>query len=91
MVIIVPMFTVRYSKQSTKTLCKMPGGIAKKIQAAMLSIAKNPTVFQGDWKRLEGTDFWRLRVGGWRAICDVQNGELVILVLKIASRGDVYK
>lgn len=88
---MIPMFTVRYSKQSTKTLCKMPSGAANKIQAAMLSIARNPTAYLGDWKRLEGTDFWRLRVGSWRAVCDVQNGELVILVLKIATRGDVYK
>lgn len=88
---MISMFIVRYSKQSTKTLCKMPGGTANKIQAAMLSIAKNPAAYQGDWKRLEGTDYWRLRVGGWRAVCDVQNGELVILVLKIAPRGDVYK
>ncbi|HEX5337190.1 MAG TPA: type II toxin-antitoxin system RelE/ParE family toxin [Gallionella sp.] len=85
------MFTVRYSKQSARTLCKMPVGIAKKIQSAMLNIAMNPVAYQGDWKRLEGTEFWRLRVGSWRAICDVQNGELVILVLKIAPRGDVYK
>jgi mRNA interferase RelE/StbE len=85
------MFTVRYSKPSTKVLRKMPCGIASKIQAEMLNIAVNPTVYQGDWKRLEGTDFWRLRVGGWRAICTVQNSELLILVLKIAPRGDVYK
>jgi mRNA interferase RelE/StbE len=85
------MSTVRYSKQATKTLCKMPSGTVNKIQAAMLNIAKNPTAYQGDWKRLEGTDFWRLRVGSWRVVCDVQNGELLILVLKIAQRGDVYK
>lgn len=91
MVIIAPMFTVRYSKQSVKALRKMPGGIANRIQAAMSSIAKNPTNYRGDWKLLEGTDFWRLRMGCWRAVCDVQNGELVILALKIAPRGDVYK
>lgn len=85
------MFTLRYSKQSTKVLCKMPVGVANKIQAVMMCIAENPAGYQGDWKRLEGSDFWRLRVGNWRAICDVQNGELVILVLKIAPRGDVYK
>lgn len=88
---MISMFTVRYSKQSTKTLCKMPSGVANKIQAAMLSIARNPASYLGDWKRLEGTDFWRLRVGSWRAVCDEQNGELVILVLKIAPRGEVYK
>lgn len=85
------MFTVRYSKQSAKTLCKMPGGIAKRIQSAMQGVARNPLAYQGDWKRLEGSEFWRLRVGGWRAICDVQDGELVVLVLKIAPRGDAYK
>lgn len=85
------MFTLRYSKQALKILRKMPGGIASKIQAVMVCVAENPAAYQGGWKRLEGTDFWRLRVGSWRAICDVQNGELVILVLKIAPRGDVYK
>ena len=85
------MFTVRYSKQSVKALRKMPAGVASKIQIALSSIAKDPPAYQGDWKRLKGTDFWRLRVGGWRAVCDVQNGELLILVLKIAARGDVYK
>lgn len=85
------MFTLRYSKQSTKALREMPVGIANKIQAVMLCIAENPAVYQGDWKRQEGSDFWRLRVVDWRAICDVQNSELVILVLKIAPRGDVYK
>lgn len=91
MVIISAMFAVRYSKQAVKTLRKMPGGIAVRMQAEMLCIAGNPAAYQGDWKRLEGSDFWRLRVGSWRAICDVQNGELVILVVKVATRGDVYK
>lgn len=85
------MFTVRYSKQSAKTLCRMPAGIARKIQSIMLSIAVNPAQYQGDWKKLEGTEYWRLRIGTWRAICEIQNGELIILVLKIAPRGDVYK
>lgn len=91
MVTICAMYSVRYSKQSAKVLCRMPAGIAKRIQSSMLEIAQNPAAYQGDWKRLEGTEFWRLRVGGWRAVCDVRNGELLILVLKIAPRGDVYK
>lgn len=85
------MFTVYYSKQAIKMLRKMPGGIAGRMQAEMLCLAEDAAVYRGDWKRLEGSDFWRLRVGGWRAICDVQNGKLLILVVKIATRGDVYK
>lgn len=85
------MFTVRYSKQALKTLTKMPKGIAEKIGRELAAIALGPAAYQGDWKQLQGTPFWRLRVGGWRVICEIVNNELIIYVLKIGSRGDVYK
>jgi mRNA interferase RelE/StbE len=34
---------------------------------------------------------WRYRVGDYRVICDVQGGELVVLVLQIAHRREVYR
>lgn len=44
-----------------------------------------------DWKRLEGAALWPLRVGDWRAVCDVRQRKMTVLVVKIGSRGDVYK
>jgi mRNA interferase RelE/StbE len=86
------MFTIKYSKQANKTRAKMPKGIAERIDAELESIATDPAAsYQGDWKPLQGSPFWRLRVGGWRAICEIINNELIIYVLKIGSRGDVYK
>ncbi|HQM44590.1 MAG TPA: type II toxin-antitoxin system RelE/ParE family toxin [Smithellaceae bacterium] len=85
------MFTIRYSKQAVKTRLKMQDGIAGKIDAELEKIAEDPKGYKGDWKRLEGTSFWRLRVGAWRVICDVLKNELIIYVLKTGSRGDVYK
>lgn len=34
---------------------------------------------------------WRFRVGNYRAICDIQEGKLVVLVLEVGHRGDVYR
>jgi mRNA interferase RelE/StbE len=85
------MFTIKYSKQANKTRTKMPKGIAERIDAELESIATDPFSYQGDWKPLQGSPFWRLREGGWRAICEIINNELIIYVLKIRSRGDVYK
>ncbi len=34
---------------------------------------------------------WRFRVGDYRAICDLQGGKLVVLVLDIGHRSEVYK
>lgn len=85
------MFTIKYSKQANKIKAKMPKGIAERIDSEFEIIASNPATYQGDWKRLQGSPFWRLRVGGWRAICEIVNNELIIYVLKIGSRGDIYK
>ena len=82
------MFTIRFSK----SMQKMPRGIAVRLFSELRAIAANPATYRGDWKPLQGADGqWRLRVGGWRAICELRNAELVLLVVKVAARGDIYK
>ena len=41
---------------------------------------------QGDKRGL-----WRYRVGDYRLICDVQDNRLVVLVLIVGHRKDVYR
>ena len=69
----------------------MPVKIRRKMQVELKSIAENPVEYEGDWKPLVGSEYWRLRVGGYRAIGDLQDGRLVLLVLKAGPRGDIYK
>lgn len=85
------MFTVRYHKQAMKVLARMPHSVAADIMSELGLVAKNPSAYRGDWKPLAGAPFWRLRVGSWRAVCEFRNNELVLFVLKIGARGDVYK
>jgi mRNA interferase RelE/StbE len=80
------MFAIKYSKQAIKTKAKMPKSIAEKVDAELEIIATNPATYQGDWKPLQGSPFWRLRVGGWRAICEIANNELIIYVLPLNNR-----
>jgi mRNA interferase RelE/StbE len=43
--------------------------------------------------RLQGTlsEFWKYRVGDYRLICSLENNRLVVLVLRIGHRREVYK
>jgi len=36
-------------------------------------------------------DFWRYRVGDYRIICDILDGSLLVLVLRVGKRSDVYR
>jgi len=35
--------------------------------------------------------FWRYRVGDHRIICDMQDGNLCVLVVEVGNRKDVYR
>lgn len=44
-------------------------------------------------KPLKGqlSELWRYRVGDYRIICDIKDQELIVLVLRIAHRKNIYK
>jgi len=42
--------------------------------------------------KLAGDDnLWRIRIGDYRVICEVHGDCLVVLVLRVANRKDVYR
>ncbi|MGA2249142.1 type II toxin-antitoxin system RelE family toxin [Terracidiphilus sp.] len=36
-------------------------------------------------------NFWKYRVGDWRIICDIQDDKLVVLVLDVGNRREIYE
>ena len=69
----------------------MPKPIRARMIAELTAIAADPCGYQGDWKQLTGSPFWRLRVGGYRAVCDVQDEALLLLILKAGPLGCICK
>lgn len=36
-------------------------------------------------------NYWKYRVGDWRIVCDIQDKRIVVRVLRVGSRRDVYR
>ena len=85
------MYHIYYSKEATKSLLRMPRNTAKLIREKLEMIAADPYADHPNAKKLQGRDGYRLRVGDWRIIYKIQSEQLMIMVLKVASRGKVYK
>lgn len=75
--------TINYSKQAIKFLSKQDKPTRIRIVEAIKNLP------QGDVKKLQGQDSYRLRVGDYRIIFD-KNGD-VLYIEKIDNRGQVYK
>jgi mRNA interferase RelE/StbE len=85
------MYRIVFKKAAAKALLKMPKPMAEKFLTAFEQLADNPKSEELDLKPLSGRDGYRLRIGQWRAIYRIEDERLVIEVLKIGPRGDVYK
>jgi mRNA interferase RelE/StbE len=85
------VYNITYSKAATKSLLRMPRNTAKLIREKLEVIAADPHADHPNAKKLQGREGYRLRVGDWRVLYTIQSEKLVIVVLKVASRGEAYK
>ncbi len=61
------------------------------IREKLEQIAQDPYASQANVTKLQNRPGYRLRVGDWRVIYEIRDDELIILVLRIAPRGEVYR
>ncbi|MDO8953982.1 MAG: type II toxin-antitoxin system RelE/ParE family toxin [Gammaproteobacteria bacterium] len=75
-----------------KLLAKLPANIEKRILKKLDAVLalKNPRSI-GDSLSGPLHGLWRYRVGDYRIICDIQEDKVVVLVLNIGHRREIYK
>lgn len=83
------MWTVNVDEYVDRRLKKIPNPDKRRIQQAIFDLEYGPEKL--DIKPLSGRSAYRMRVGGWRLLMDIDSEHKVIFVYMLASRGDVYK
>lgn len=79
-------YKIEFAKPALKFLKKQPKDQQTRI---LSSINKLPL---GDIKKLKGdNDWYRLRVGDYRIIYTINNNILLITIINIGNRGQIYK
>ncbi|QUS60092.1 type II toxin-antitoxin system RelE/ParE family toxin [Synechocystis sp. PCC 7339] len=82
-------YRIEVLKSAQKSFSKLPKDIQARIVQKIDNLAINP--YPTDTKKLKnGNGLFRVRVGDYRIIYKVQDNELVILIVKVAHRREVY-
>jgi len=83
-------YKIAYKTSAEKSFSKLPKDIQKRIYAAVQHLADNPRP-PGVKKLQSALELYRIRVGDYRVIYTIDEGELKILVVTIGHRRDVYQ
>lgn len=82
------MYSIIYSKKAEKQLEKLEKYIQEKIIKSLERIRIRPEAYV---EKLVGDSGYKFRVGDYRVILDVNKGDLIVLVIKIGHRRNIYK
>ncbi len=85
---------IEISDTAAKQLVKLDKPVAKRIQIFLrerLMPLDNLRSIGDALKGSELGEFWRYRVGDWRLICKIEDRRILITVLRLGNRRDVYK
>lgn len=82
-------YKVIFTKSVKKDFRKIPKLEVSKILNEIEELAKNPR--SSKTKKLKGERLYRLRVGNYRVIYDIQDNLMLIFVVKLGHRSDIYR
>jgi mRNA interferase RelE/StbE len=82
--------TVEFDRRGKKEFLAIKDmRLARRIRDAILRLADDPR--PPGCRKLEGRENeWRVRVGTWRVIYQIEEDRVVVLVVRVAPRGEVY-
>ena len=85
------MYTVTIKRSASKKLSSLRGSTRAKIAGAINMLGINPDDQRLDIKKLQGVNGYKVRLGPWLIIYNRDYVLQIIEIVKIGSRGDLYK
>ncbi len=83
------IYKVGYTRRAQKQLDALPANIRSAMYDAVLALAPNPR--PSGCRKLHGEEGWRIRVGDYRAIYEIDDQASTVVVTRIAHRSTIYR
>ena len=82
-------YTLTMTRRAQKQLARLPGGAYERVRDAIRRLAADPRPL--GCLKLTGRDGWRVRVGDYRVIYEIEDSQHVVTVVDVGHRREVYR
>ncbi len=87
-------YLIEFKTSASKELARLPKSAQAKILDAMRLLAANPFSQLLPIRKMEGSgsrDLYRLRIKDYRVVYEIHKDRVVIFVIRVGHRKDVYR
>ncbi len=87
-------WAVEFDPDAVRDLKKLDKQVQRRIIDFLrerLAPMKNPRELGEALSGAALGNYWKYRVGDWRIVCDIQDRRIVVRVLRVGSRREVYR
>ncbi len=74
---------------AVKQILKLDKNAIPLIKSAIAGLADNPRPF--GYKKLKGEEAYRIRVGSYRIIYEIDDHKIIVTVVSVGHRKDIYR
>ena len=87
------MYRLVFDRRAVKELSRIDRPFQVNIKKKLQILARNPEALKNDIKKLKGgrPELFRLRIGSYRVIYQKKEDKLVILIIRVGHRKEVYE
>ena len=82
-------YSLSILRRAQKELAQVPAGDQDRLIEAIRSLGDNPR--PSGCRKLSGREGWRIRIGSFRAIYEIDDSQRLVTILHIGHRRDVYR
>ena len=82
-------YSIQIFRRAQKELAQLSRQEYERIKEAIKNLSDNPRP-QG-CKKLTGREGWRIRIGDYRVLYEIDDAKQILTILHIGHRRDIYK
>lgn len=87
---MMPLYRIDFSTHARREFFSLPAPVQKQIDRKILTLAHNPR--PPGVKKLKGVvNRWRIRVGDYRVVYEIIDDRLIVLIVQVAHRREIYE
>ena len=85
----MPNYRIDLLPSASRALARLAGPLKKRVSARIDALAEEPR--PPGCRKLAGSNYWRIRIGDYRVLYSIEDAILVVLVVRVGHRREVYR